>query len=180
MKCANFLGPPGILLGSIDNQCIFHRWHGTLISQNYTMHGLYAVLNISKIWEPAHVISCLSQLTKIFFLLGNVHFSESTLIFANDSITMVVVRFGVVTRLLRQRYGTNSLNIHEVCEDRFDVGSISGAMAPEKEDIAVLSDQGRLIKRSSPRKGRRSKWYMSAKSNFFRARTYLKISAWIN
>ena len=42
---------------------------------------------------------------------------------------MVVVRFGVVTRLLRQRYGTNSLNIHEVCEDRFDVGSISGAMA---------------------------------------------------
>ena len=70
---------------------------------------------------------------------------------------MVVVRFGVVTRLLRQRYGTNSLNIHEVCEDRFDVGSISGAMAPEKEDIAVLSDQGRLIKRSSPRKGRRSK-----------------------
>ena len=43
------------------------------------------------------------------------------------------LKFGIVLKIqylvTALRYGTNSLNIHEVCKDRFDVGSSSSSLA---------------------------------------------------
>ena len=53
--------------------------------------------------------------------------------FILDNIYHNCLKFGIVLKIqylvTALRYGTNSLNIHEVCKDRFDVGSSSSLAA---------------------------------------------------